>query len=163
MAWESVCLFNFHLWSYLVITFPSTDQSIGHSLKDCFCVLSVGIIAAFIDQISSLWLRGWKMMVIILGSHTRMHTHTLTHTCSSFQPSHYCGPDLYHLLLRCLWWTPPASLVPGEPLSSGDLGSALTPHHPQNMVSALQQHSKAFHVLGFHLLMLLPHIIFLSS
>ena len=102
-------------------------------------------------------------MVIILGSHTRMHTHTLTHTCSSFQPSHYCGPDLYHLLLRCLWWTPPASLVPGEPLSSGDLGSALTPHHPQNMVSALQQHSKAFHVLGFHLLMLLPHIIFLSS
>lgn len=55
-------------------------SQLGTLSKDCFCVLSVGLIAAFIDQISSLWLLGWKMMVIILDSHTRMHTHTHSHT-----------------------------------------------------------------------------------
>lgn len=76
-AWESVCLFNFHLWSYLMITFPALTSQLGTHSKTALCAIcgyNCSICRPDLFPLTT-WV---KMMVIILNLH-RMHTHTHTH------------------------------------------------------------------------------------
>lgn len=99
-----------------MITFPSSDQSIGHSLKRLLlCAICGSNCSVYRPDLFPLttWVKNDGDYTRL--THPHAHTHTLSHTCSSFQPSHCCGPPPVEMPL----WTPPASVVPAEPPNRG--------------------------------------------
>ena len=79
-AWESMCLFNFHLWSYLMITFPSSDQSIGHSLRRlllcAICGYNCSVYRPDLFPLTT-WVKNDGDYTRL--THPHAHTYTLTH------------------------------------------------------------------------------------
>lgn len=88
-------MFNFHLWCYLMIAFPSSDQSIGdskHSLKRLLlCAIHGYTCRVYRPNLFPLvtWVKNDD-------NFTRLtNTYWLTH-------AQFCGPGWHHFLLKFL-------------------------------------------------------------